>query len=135
MDRVTWISGEKLQSIEELLAFEDQYKVKFPDKYKEIVTANDGASPVPQNFHVADTERVFNYLVKVSDLQTMFANICREYSSAKILVPFADDPAGNFICFDFTDDKTSPKVVFFELDRGQCLKIADNFTAFLNSLT
>ena len=135
MDRITWIFGQKLHSIEELFAFEKQYKIKFPDEYKEIVTANDGASPVPQNFLVAGTERVFNYLVKVSDLQTMFVNICREYSCGKKLVPFADDPAGNYICFDYSDNKTSPTVVFFELDRGQCFKIAEDFTEFINSLT
>lgn len=73
------------------------------------------------------------------------------------LVPFAFDPAGNLICFDYKNDKNNPVVVFWEHEnagekemllreeglteeqveeraRENVFYIADTFTDFLNKL-
>ncbi|MFD1425200.1 SMI1/KNR4 family protein [Laceyella tengchongensis] len=53
------------------------------------------------------------------------------------LVPFADDPAGNFICFDYrTLVAGEPIVVFFyhKRDKDNIKKIADSFSQFLEML-
>lgn len=36
------------------------------------------------------------------------------FTPPKKLVPFAFDPAGNLICFDYKNDKNNPVVVFWE---------------------
>ena len=134
MNNITWLYGKKLENLDILLSLEKKYNFSFPSEYKDIVLLNDGATPIPQNFTAAGEEKVFNYLAKVADIETIFTNICREYNSKQILVPFADDPAGNLICFDFTMDKVHPTVVFFVLDSGKCINIANSFFDLLKSI-
>ncbi|MBR7119349.1 MAG: SMI1/KNR4 family protein [Lentisphaeria bacterium] len=134
MNNITWLYGKKLENLDILLSLEKKYNFSFPSEYKDIVLLNDGATPIPQNFTVAGKEKVFNYLAKVADIETIFANICREYNSKQILVPFADDPAGNLICFDYTEDKTIPHVTFLNTDDGEIIEIAKTFNDFLQIL-
>nr|WP_278280901.1 SMI1/KNR4 family protein [Clostridium sp. DSM 8431] len=44
----------------------------------------------------------------------------------KNVVPFAIDPAGNNICFDYKDNSAEPKVVYLDLDEQVSLLIVDN---------
>ena len=135
MSKLQWLYGKKLQNSDAITEFEKELNIQFPPEYKKIVSQYDGGTPVPQFFSTADnTEKVFNYLIKASQIQEMFRSLCREFNSDLLLVPFADDPAGNFICFDFTTNKSNPQVVFFDLDVGQSAVVTSDFNAFLNEI-
>ncbi len=136
MAELQWLYGKKLQNLNDITEFEKESNIQFPPEYKKIISQNDGATPIPQLFSVADkSEKVFNYLIKSSLVQTMFFDLCREYNPDHLLlVPFADDPAGNFICFDFTTDRNNPQVVFFDLDERKGTTVAPDFNSFLEEI-
>lgn len=130
---ITWKYGKPLKDTSELTSVEKALNIVFPKEYKELVTQNNGGSPDKQAFKINGSEKVFNYLIKVKQIQSYTDSIRREYDADKNIIPFADDPSGNFICFDFTS-KTSPKIVYFETDLAKALHVASNFNAFLKML-
>ncbi|WP_374219415.1 SMI1/KNR4 family protein [Bacillus bingmayongensis] len=55
----------------------------------------------------------------------------------KGIIPFAKDPFGNKICFDFRNDKHSPTIVFYDSDEcdEQAIEyICSTFTNLIDSL-
>ena len=55
-------------------------------------------------------------------------------------MPFARDAGGNYICFDYRDNASSPRIVFWEHEKAflstddSVVKISDSFSHFMNSL-
>ncbi len=52
----------------------------------------------------------------------------------KGIIPFATDPFGNKICFDFRNDKHSPTIVLYDSDEQAIEYICSTFTNLINSL-
>lgn len=96
--------------------FEDRFGVKFPNDYIECIKCNNGALPEPCFFKVKGKERIFGELLSFETNSR--GNIYNTYNRIKEalpkkVIPFATDPSGNFICFDYINSETSPKVVFW----------------------
>lgn len=120
--------------------FEKKCGYKYPDSFRKIALQFDGGMPEYSTFDTpTTTERVFDSLIPFAedeDTETVWSYI--DANAQKWLiegldwqyVPFADDPFGDFICFDRTNDH----VVFFDHETWQIEEIADSFTAFIDSL-
>jgi hypothetical protein len=115
-----------------------KWGVKFPTKYVRIAAKYNGGCPDRDIFDVdGRPECVFDYLLTVPN------GIVEWYDDTKDrlpdgVYPFATDPFGNAICFDY---RTGPKptIVFWDHeavidDPRQVLPIAESFTAFLKHL-
>lgn len=52
------------------------------------------------------------------------------------LVPFARDPFGNLLCFDYRYNENNPKVVFFEneSEKPTIIPVCNSFTDLINRL-
>lgn len=56
-----------------------------------------------------------------------------EFSSQK-LIPFAKDPFGNLLCFDYRYNEKSPKIVFYDCEETTITTVCDSFTELLERL-
>lgn len=97
---------------------ENKLGVYFPDDYKECVKINNGARPTPYCFLVNGVERIFGALLRIINPDDGHFELLETYRDIKDrlpegVIPFAEDPFGNFICFDYKDHKKNPIVVFW----------------------
>ncbi|MNC74206.1 SMI1 / KNR4 family protein [compost metagenome] len=72
-----------------------------------------------------------------SDLNIMMFYNFAEESSIDGLVPFARDPFGNLLCFDYRLNKTSPQVIFFDHEEAgeeAVIPVCSTFTELLDGL-
>jgi|GEM_PF-563388 len=102
----------------------------FPEAYKECVIKYHGARPVQKLFDIENDQRVFGKFFDYDEsnnitLLKCYINETDEESGVFPLgvVPFADDPSGNYICFDYGENLENPKVVFLNLDECVSLEI------------
>lgn len=116
MCKISW-KNKKCEINDNIIQeFEDKFQLKFPEDYTECIRYNHGALPEPCLFKVNGKERIFAELLSL-EIDSR-GNIYNTYNRIKEalpekVIPFATDPSGNFICFDYIDDETNPKVVFW----------------------
>jgi cell wall assembly regulator SMI1 len=119
--------------------------VHFPKSFFDCVLKNNAGRPKTKLlFDLGnEKEKVFGNLFNFNEDEDHFSILeahevlIGEHEAPIELVPFADDPAGNFICFDYrTLVAGEPIVVFFyhERDEDNIKKIADSFSQFLEML-
>ncbi|HDR6286682.1 TPA: SMI1/KNR4 family protein [Bacillus cereus] len=132
----------------------------FPSDYVECATNNNGSAVLPYKFEIDTITKAFGTLLSYDvDSREYIVKVYNQYISTlpNELVPFAFDPAGNLICFDYKNHKEDPIVVFWEHEgaweketlmesegitaeeaeeraRENVYHIANNFTEFLNKL-
>jgi hypothetical protein len=126
------VEEEKITEIEKL------YGVILPYDYKECIKENNGGFPEPNIFDCDDEsiEKVFNNLISFTD-ENVNIRMFQEFSSGSSLFPFAKDPFGNLICFDYRESNESPKVVFLNFEESgetSITLICDSFTMLLDRL-
>lgn len=101
----------------------------FPESYKECVIKYHGSTPLQDLFDVENVQRVFGQFLEYDDssesLLYCYVNGIDEHRGIipPYIIPFAEDPSGNYICFDYSENKGSPKVVFLNLDECVSLEI------------
>ncbi len=119
-----------------------------------------GAHVSPELFQVEGKEKVFGTLLTYdSEDDEHILEVFNDYKDTlpKKIIPFAFDPSGNLICFDYTDHEDNPIVVFWEHEnaaekemlmeeeglteeqaeeraRENVFYVAATFTEFLNKL-
>ena len=133
-----WLFVKKIQDIalfDELVSIT---KYKYPKEFKTFVLQYNGATPEADVFDTVNTRgRVFNRLLSLnkSDIETVW-NCLGDDVSWSIdgldwrYIPFANDPFGNFICFDRTNDH----IVFWNHETSEVEEVADSFSEFIDSL-
>lgn len=114
---------------------EKLFGVKLPDDYKQCIKENNGGYPKPDVFNLDDGSEgfVFNNLISFTD-EDLNIKMLAEKFAPQHLFPFADDPFGNLLCFDYSCNKNSPKVVFYDHELDTILPVCDSFTALLERL-
>lgn len=159
MYRINWKNKKGEIDDKIIQEFENKFGVEFPKDYIECVRYNQGALPEPCFFKVNEKERIFGELLSF-EINSK-GNIYNTYTRIreglpKKVIPFATDPSGNFICFDYVDGETEPKIVFWyheisvaeddldeeelennmldELQREAIVYICDSFTDLMNML-
>jgi hypothetical protein len=111
--KIKWITENSGICQKEINMIEEYFKIKLPNDYKECEFKFDGGYPIPNRFLVEGKEEIFNNLISLRDnnLIDVYQDIPDKLDNG--IIPFAEDPFGNLICFDYRIDKV-PKVVFWE---------------------
>ncbi|WLR43226.1 SMI1/KNR4 family protein [Bacillus carboniphilus] len=157
---IIWEYAESKVSKDDVEKIGIQLGFLLPQDYIDCVSVNGGASVSPQEFKVGNVERCFGGLFSFNEESS--ENIVKMYQLVKErlpkrMLPIADDPAGNLICFDFKDHEDNPSIVFWnheivwgidelmeeenlteeqaeERVREDISFVADSFTDLINSL-
>lgn len=132
-ERIKWnIYDDQLLDRALIEEVEKRVGFKFPEGYKECVIKYHGARPVQKLFNVEGVERVFgkflDYVKRHSyTLLECYVNETDEQYGTipPCVIPFADDPSGNYICFDYEENLVSPRIVFLNQDNCVSLDIID----------
>jgi len=93
----------------------------FPKDYIHCAAENNGANAEPELFLVGNKEKVFGTLLSFDNESDEFiVDVYNRYNKTlpNKVVPFAFDPAGNLICFDYKGHKDNPVIVFWEHDNA-----------------
>jgi hypothetical protein len=99
------------------------WRVTFPDDYVDCAMVNHGATPAAKCFDFpGHREAVFRALLGYFDAKSDNENlsITQMYEAVKDqlperVYPFAMDPFGNLLCFDYRDSKrNAPTIVFWD---------------------
>lgn len=143
MNNITWSFMSKTPVTNEgIQAVEQYFNIKLPKDFVVCVKKYDGGYPDPKVFNVpGQDENVF------SDLLTLHIedeySIVQNYNSVKDrlvskIYPFARDPFGNLLCFDYRNNPASPTIVFWDHEEENMEKaiypVCSTFTELLNSL-
>ncbi|PEI85225.1 SMI1/KNR4 family protein [Bacillus pseudomycoides] len=140
MRRIKWERTHDPITEQIISEVEEKFNVIFPQDYKNCVMKYNGGHPVPNIFLFEDGgEGVFDCLLSYTNEYisiTVTYDIISPYIP-KGIIPFATDPFGNKICFDFRNDKHSPTIVFYDSDEcdEQAIEyICNTFTNLIDSL-
>lgn len=133
-NRIEWnIYDDSKLDISLIESTEKQIGVSFPESYKKCVLKYHGATPVQDLFNVEGTQRVFGEFLGFdeNDDETLLSYYIMETNEVtgtipKEVIPFANDPSGNYICFDYKNDKKDPEIVFLNLDKCISLEIVND---------
>ncbi|MCY6354405.1 SMI1/KNR4 family protein [Clostridium sp. ZS2-4] len=136
--------------------------IEFSQDYIECAMHNHGGNVEPNCFDIGNNQKVFGGLLSFNE--ESLENIVKVYYCIKEalpskVIPFACDPSGNYVCFDYSESETKPKVVFWyheksiteenldevdeetlrnntleELQREAIYYVTDSFTELLNKL-
>lgn len=142
MIEVKWHRRNKISN-EMIIKIENELNITFPADFKKFILEHSGARPIPHTFDFKGrVEAVINNVFHF-DLSKEY-NVLEEYGFVKDrfindVYPFARDPFGNLICFDFRKDKENPSVVFWDHeipsdDPKNYQFIANSFTEFIDKL-
>ncbi|MEB4759321.1 SMI1/KNR4 family protein [Chryseobacterium indologenes] len=112
---MNWFYEKQLKNPQSISEVENIFGIKFPEDYKKIVLEHNGAMPTPNTI---DTFRekgkafgeVLNFNLDADE------NIISLYEEMKNklptdVFPITMDPGGNFLCFDYRENKNNPKVL------------------------
>lgn len=120
-NNVKWRCEEKSNiTRSDIAKVEKIFQIKFPSEYIGIVLEHDGGYPKPNRFNVNGAEEIFNNLLSFNEDD--YINIVDTYEDVedrliKRIIPIAEDPFGNLICFDYSKDDR-PVVVFWEHEKA-----------------
>lgn len=136
---IKWLYGNE---INKSLTKEVQLKLNryFPKDYINCVLKNDGGYPIPGAFNVNGKMEIFNNLFTL-DLNKP-CNILSVYKDLKNkmpqdIVPFARDPFGSMICFDYRRSNI-PSICFWRINKKDDEKelevVCETFSELLSLL-
>lgn len=141
---IEWDFYDQALDINQIYVVEKYLGCRFPEDYVSVVKKYSGGHPNLDCFDFYDHEEsVFNYLLSFNSERSIY--ILKVYEDVKDrlqknLVPIANDPFGNLICFDYSKNSKEPAVVFWDHeiayeDRNQATSfICNTFTELLNKL-
>lgn len=139
MSQVTWLFVDEEIDSEIINNVEKSFGILFPEDYRECIKKNNGGYPEPNLYDFNEDEggAVFDCLLSYTNKDANIEVIFDIMDLPKGIIPFARDPFGGLICFDYRDGIESPVVVFFdpELDEDSKIKpICSTFTELLEGL-
>lgn len=129
-----WLfSGEPLNE-DKIIEVEKLFGFQFPSDYKQCIIKNNGGYPEPNIFDSDDgrLEAVFNNLISFTDTNINI-KMFHEFSSEK-LIPFARDPFGNLLCFDYSKNVNSPHIIFYNTEESEIALISPICKSFTDLL-
>ncbi|GLI82626.1 SMI1/KNR4 family protein [Rossellomorea marisflavi] len=117
MSKIVWQFADQAVSEEYVKKTGSELGYELPEDYIECVALNNGANVEPDLFHVGTVEKVFGTLLSYDqDNDEYIVDVFNSYKAAlpNGLVPFAFDPAGNLLCFDYKNHESNPVIVYWE---------------------
>lgn len=129
-----WKYVKPIKSPALISKFEQQFKCKLPGDYKSCVKKYNGGRPPKRVFDTSKTkEREMKTLLSFNpdDSENIWsANDSMDEEFQSNYIAFANDSAGNLICFK----KSNKLVVLWDHETNNVEAIAPNFSGFIKSL-
>ncbi|AMR88478.1 SMI1/KNR4 family protein [Bacillus thuringiensis] len=143
MNHITWINAnENKITNNQIKQLEQYFNIKFPNDFIECVQKYDGGYPTPDTFYIPNQDEN-----SLNNLLTLDSNkkypILETYNNMKDrlpgkIYPFARDPFGNLLCFDYRNTSDSPSIVFWDHEEEDIEEaiypVCSTFTELLDSL-
>jgi hypothetical protein len=123
----------------EVEQIEEQWHIKLPEQYKQIVSVHQGMTPEPSVFKVGRGGDVFCVLLTLSvDKDNEYYSVHKTYELLKPhmpegLYPFGTTSGGENLCFDYRDSTPQPRVVLLTVEMN-ALPVASSFEELLEGL-
>ncbi|MWC31272.1 SMI1/KNR4 family protein [Paenibacillus sp. MMS18-CY102] len=116
MRRITWLFTDEAIDEKAISAVEKSFRVRFPDDYRECVKKYNGGYPEPNVYDINADEggAVFDCLLSFTNKDANIEVIYDVTPLPEGIIPFARDPFGGLICFNYRNTKDSPTVVFYD---------------------
>jgi cell wall assembly regulator SMI1 len=133
---IKWMQTEGTLDDSVIHSMENRFGVIFPEDYKACVKLHNGGYPSPDSFGGEDGDSmVFNNLISFTDDYLNMGMFVEEFKEDRVL-PFARDPFGNHICFDYRHTDRNPTIVFWDAEEGLDFlePVCETFTALLDQL-
>ncbi|ARU61424.1 hypothetical protein CBW65_10725 [Tumebacillus avium] len=139
-----WIVLEDRVTDADIARVEELFKIQFPKDFIECALVNHGGHPEKDVFDFGQhIGKVFGFMLSFNPesslyLPNVYNNVLDRL--ADHVYPFADDPGGNLLCFDYRRDKDNPTIVYWDhevafLDAEKGLyPVCDTFTELLHKL-
>lgn len=145
MSNINWRKVRVKASVDNIKIVENKLGIILPTDFKVCVLENNGGRPSPYVFDIENRKgNVFATLLDLSLSKETNMVTMREYVLDRLvdnIYPFADDPGGNLICFDYRGgNDRPPKIVYwdheiaYEDPEGALFYICDTFTQLLDML-
>ena len=148
---VEWRDADPPVGRDAVAGVEQAWGVVLPEDFVRCALVNHGGSPYPDRFLVGEAEEVFDTLLsfrephpwRVSNPDSItetYDDLRGQGLLPERVYPFAYDPGGNYLAFDYRGSPDDPAVVFLaheELDTGgrfETYPVCGSFTALLESL-
>ena len=137
MNKLEWVLVNPLEDDTQIKKFEKTADVIFPEDFVSCVVENNAGYASLKNLEtVRGNNRVCNNLLtfdekKKVNIFNVYISVFSARGNTK-LVPFAEDPFGNYICFDFS--KPTAKIVFWNHETNKTEDVCDTFAEFLTKL-
>jgi cell wall assembly regulator SMI1 len=131
MSDIVWKYIKPLENDTAIEEFEKTCGLEFPADLKECVKMNNGGRLTVNIFDTKETqERIMGSLLSFnkSDLDNIYSVFSILQKEAKNFLPFARDPAGNFLCV------LHGKIVFWLHETNTYEYVAESFTELLEKL-
>ena len=131
-DNINWKYVKALSDSDSVGKFEKENNIELPKSLKETVLNFNGARPRPNTFDSEfNKECVFKSLLSfnINDKENIFEVTKWMKENSINLIPFASDPAGNYLCFN--QDK---QVILWKYETNKCEFVCDSFEKLVDSL-
>ena len=130
MINVKWKYSDGIIKVDVIERVEKLLQIKFPEDYVQCVICNSGANVQPNCFEMGNNQKVFGALLSYDE--SSVDNILAVYSRIKKflpkkVIPFACEPSGDYICFDYSKSETEPKIVLWYHDKSVSEDDLDSF--------
>ena len=137
---VRWRRGEAITP-SDIRSAEQALSVQFPAAYSAIILQHNGGGRPSSHCYGG---RMFGYLLGIRPGDRPNIDMLMKTWSDRLptnVIPFAVDPGGNALCFDFRGDSKEPMVAYFDheyweeqTEEERCELVARSFAAFLGML-
>ncbi|MDR2629066.1 MAG: SMI1/KNR4 family protein [Puniceicoccales bacterium] len=159
LDKVNILLDYGEVEIEKIKEFERKLRISLPPLYVNFITKHNGASIFESDFDYSDPNRdgrkngdslAFLRSEEIeSDMKSLLKQTTEDENDPNLfkfyhyfdkwLIPFGENGGGDFICFDYRNDKTTdnPPIVIWNHDMGlkhRVIFIANNFEEFVGML-
>jgi cell wall assembly regulator SMI1 len=144
-ESLTWFDAPSPATDDDITAVENAIGNRFPGDYREFAKRYSGGSPNETDFEFPDDE-TGTFCASVGEFFTLTPeddrSLLRRMERTEFfpsgLVPLAGDGGGNYICFDFRSDSSSPPIVFWHHGRRgldvEISFVAKSFSDFVKLL-
>ncbi|WP_373231865.1 SMI1/KNR4 family protein [Cohnella sp.] len=145
MEIIGWEFQDQQVGREVISLVEKKLDIEFPSDYVDVALKYHGGSPSLEIFQISGHGKaVFGYLLSYDPdssnyILEVYNDIIDRLPDKKV-IPFANDPFGNFICFDYRKDADNPSIVFWEHEIAfdssdlSLLYVASSFSELLEML-
>lgn len=133
---LTWEFSKRPLSNSEIVRVERLIGYKLPLEYKDIMKEHHGARPSKKRFNsrVREGMMIKTFLPITEEYKVNLISVKEWIKAPAIMVPFANTPDGDYICFDYFSPENSPAIVVWNHEKREKEFVCLSFTTFLKDL-